>query len=58
MEGSRLWTLSRPELPYLIMALISSTFSGCVFPTFSLILSTVITFFYLSDPDRIERKVG
>lgn len=53
----RLWALSRPERHFLVLALVAATFSGCVFPVFSLILSTIISFFYLSDPDELQRKV-
>ncbi|CAN0386610.1 unnamed protein product, partial [Laminaria digitata] len=58
VKRSRLWALGRPERGYLVLALIACTFSGTVFPVFSLILSTIISFFYLDDADELEKKVG
>lgn len=57
MKKQRLWALSRPERKFLIVAFLACSFSGCVFPVFSLILSTVISFFYLDDPDSLQSKV-
>lgn len=57
VDKSRLWALSRPERQYLVVALVAVTFSGCVFPVFSLLLSTIISFFYLTDADELQRKV-
>lgn len=58
VERRRLWALSRPERGYLLVALLACTFSGTVFPVFSLILSTIITFFYLDDADELQRKAS
>lgn len=57
VERRRLWALGRPERKYFLIALAAASFSGTVMPVFSLILSTIISFFYLSDADELERKV-
>ncbi|CAN0230516.1 unnamed protein product [Ascophyllum nodosum] len=54
----RLWALSRPERKWLMVAIVACTFSGTVFPLFSLMLSTIISFFYLDDADELERKAS
>lgn len=56
-KRKRLWALGKPERGYLCLSLLATIFSGAMFPVFSLMLSTIITFFYLEDPDELERKV-
>lgn len=56
-QRDRLWALGKPEQRYLGVSLVATAFSGAMFPVFSLMLSTIITFFYLRDPDELERKV-
>ncbi|CAM9790931.1 unnamed protein product [Ectocarpus sp. 12 AP-2014] len=55
---NRLWALGKPERGYLYLSLTATAFSGAMFPVFSLMLSTIITFFYLRDPDELERKAS
>lgn len=57
MDKGRLWSLGRPERKWFVLSIVACTFSGTVFPVFSLILSSIITFFYLDDADKLERKV-
>lgn len=57
-KRNRLWALGKPERGFLYLSLTATAFSGAMFPVFSLMLSTIITFFYLDDPDELERKVG
>lgn len=56
-KQDRLWELGKPERNYLYLSLVATVFSGSMFPVFSLMLSTIITFFYLGDPDELERRV-
>lgn len=56
-KRNRLWALGKPERGFLYLSLTATAFSGAMFPVFSLMLSTIITFFYLDDPDELERKV-
>ncbi|CAM9155268.1 unnamed protein product [Pylaiella littoralis] len=57
-KRKRLWALGKPERGYLCLSLLATIFSGAMFPVFSLMLSTIITFFYLEDPDELERKAS
>eukprot|EP00903_Cladosiphon_okamuranus_P019102 g17578.t1 len=57
-QRDRLWALGKPEQKYLGVSLMATAFSGAMFPVFSLMLSTIITFFYLRDPDELERKAS
>lgn len=57
VDKGRLWSLGRPERKWFVVSIVACTFSGAVFPVFSLILSSIITFFYLDDADKLERKV-
>jgi ATP-binding cassette subfamily B (MDR/TAP) protein 1 len=52
----RLWRLSLPESRYFASAMLAATFSGAIFPAFSLIFSRIITYMYVDDPDELERK--
>jgi hypothetical protein len=58
VQRSRLWALGAPERKWFAAALGASTFSGAVFPAFALILSSIISFFYLDDPDELQRKAN
>jgi ABC transporter transmembrane region len=58
VQRSRLWGLGAPERKWFAAALAASTFSGAVFPAFALILSSIISFFYLDDPDELQRKAN
>eukprot|EP00752_Nemacystus_decipiens_P001377 g1364.t1 len=57
-QRDRLWALGKPEQKWLGVSLVATAFSGAMFPVFSLMLSTIITFFYLRDPDELERKAS
>ncbi|CAN0350349.1 unnamed protein product, partial [Hapterophycus canaliculatus] len=57
-KRNRLWALGKPERGFLYLSLTATAFSGAMFPVFSLMLSTIITFFYLDDPDELERKAS
>jgi ATP-binding cassette, subfamily B (MDR/TAP), member 1 len=52
---SRLASLNKPEIPFLILGCIASIIGGIVFPVFSILLSNVISAFY-QPPHKLKTQ--
>jgi ATP-binding cassette subfamily B (MDR/TAP) protein 1 len=58
MDWAKLWEWQKPELPWVIVALISALLSGCLFPGFSLILANFFEIFFEPKEDVLLAKAA
>jgi ATP-binding cassette, subfamily B (MDR/TAP), member 1 len=58
VESSRLWRLSKPEWKWVMVAVASAIVNGCTFPLYSLLLSTIVSYFYSPDVQTIKEKTN
>jgi ATP-binding cassette subfamily B (MDR/TAP) protein 1 len=57
-DVKRVFNLSRENWPYLFVACVAASFNGIVFPAFSIIVSRMITVFYLPDANDIQSQIA
>ncbi|GAB2282087.1 ABC transporter B member 11, variant 3 [Dionaea muscipula] len=52
----RLASLNKPEIPVLILGAISASINGVIFPTFGILLSSVIKIFFYTDHHELRKQ--
>jgi ATP-binding cassette subfamily B (MDR/TAP) protein 1 len=56
LDSKRIWKYSAPEKKWVVLAVIAAIANGCTFPLYSLLLSNVISYLYLPDPEEVRHK--
>jgi hypothetical protein len=46
VSSRRIWKLAAPEKNWIALAVAAAIVNGCTFPLYSLLLSTVVSYFY------------
>jgi ATP-binding cassette subfamily B (MDR/TAP) protein 1 len=50
--------LNRPEWPYAVVGIAGSVVSGCMNPTFALVVSQTLKSYYNADHKKMEREIS